>query len=158
MPVLVNYLPIGNRIFLRYNGNFCNNGVRLSMKIKQISDLTGLSAKQIRDYEKHQLLPKVARTETGYRDYDKNDVERLKFIHHAREVGFSLVQIKTLLALWDNPSRQSREVKQLTHEHLQFLTQKITQLEAMRQKLQMWYDCCAGDENADCAILNKLKP
>ncbi|OOR98316.1 Cu(I)-responsive transcriptional regulator [Haemophilus paracuniculus] len=129
------------------------------MKIKQVTDLTGLSAKQIRDYEKHQLLPKVARTEAGYRDYDKNDVERLKFIHHAREVGFSIAHIKTLLLLWDNPSNsQCREVKQLTHEHLQFLTEKIAQLDAMRQKLQNWYDRCAGDENADCAILDQLNP
>lgn len=127
------------------------------MKIKQVADLTGLSAKQIRDYEKHQLLPKVVRTEAGYRDYDQNEVERLKFIHRAREVGFSIAQIQTLLTLWDNPCRQCRDVKQLTREHLQFLTEKIAQLEAMRQKLQTWHDHCAGDDNADCAILNHLK-
>ncbi|OOS02300.1 Cu(I)-responsive transcriptional regulator [Moraxella cuniculi DSM 21768] len=127
------------------------------MHIKQVADLTGLSAKQIRDYEKHQLLPNVHRTLSGYRTYNEQDIERLKFIHHSREVGFSIAQIKELVRFLDDTQRQCKDVKQFTHLHLQFLTQEIGRLEKMRQTLQQCYDACAGDENAYCAILEHLK-
>ncbi|OOS02294.1 Cu(I)-responsive transcriptional regulator [Moraxella cuniculi DSM 21768] len=128
------------------------------MHIKQVADLTGLSAKQIRDYEKHQLLPNVHRTLSGYRTYNEQDIERLKFIHHSREVGFSIAQIKELVHLLDTPSpHQCKDVKQFTRLHLQFLTQEIDRLEKMRQTLQQCYDACAGDENAYCVILEHLK-
>lgn len=128
------------------------------MHIKQVTDLTGLSTKQIRDYEKHQLLPNIHRTSSGYRIYKEQDIERLKFIHHSREVGFSIAQIKELLHFWDNPSpHQCRNVKQFTHLHLQFLSQEIDRLEKMRQTLKQCYDDCAGDDNACCVILEHLK-
>ena len=69
------------------------------MNISQAAAQTGLSAKQIRDYEKQGLLPPAPRSEAGYRRFLPADLQRLRFIAHAREVGFSLAQIKRLLAL-----------------------------------------------------------
>ena len=66
------------------------------MNISEIAKQTGLSAKQIRDYEKAGLLPKTQRSESGYRIYSSNDLARLNFIYNARKVGFSLTQIQAL--------------------------------------------------------------
>ena len=63
------------------------------MNISQAAKLTGLSAKQIRDYEKRGLLKAGTRTLSGYRYYEESDLARLRFIRHSREVGFSLQQI-----------------------------------------------------------------
>ena len=63
------------------------------MNISQAAAESGLSAKQIRDYEKHGLIAPAARSEAGYRRYGQADLARLRFIRHAREVGFSLPQI-----------------------------------------------------------------
>ena len=71
------------------------------MNISQAARATGLSAKQIRDYEKAGLLPPAERAANGYRRYGSGDLARLNFIRHAREVGFSLPQTAELLALND---------------------------------------------------------
>ena len=126
------------------------------MNISQAAAQTGLSAKQIRDYEKQGLLPPASRSEAGYRRFLPADLQRLRFIAHAREVGFSLAQIKRLLALADDPERHSRDVKQLTSEHIAELNQKIATLQTMRDTLQAWHNRCAGDDAAACCILDGI--
>ncbi|QLB21138.1 Cu(I)-responsive transcriptional regulator [Vespertiliibacter pulmonis] len=126
------------------------------MNISQIAKLSGLSAKQIRDYEKMGLLTPPIRNAAGYRQYALQDLERLHFISNARKVNFSLKQIAELLKLNDNAQRSSREVKQITEQHLQTLKQKIADLEKMVQLLQQWNRDCCGDDNPNCPILNGL--
>ncbi|WP_369586022.1 Cu(I)-responsive transcriptional regulator [Kingella oralis] len=126
------------------------------MNISQAAAQTGLSAKQIRDYEKQGLLPPAPRSEAGYRRFLPADLQRLRFIAHAREVGFSLAQIKRLLALADDPQRHSRDVKQLASEHIAELNQKIATLQTMRDTLQAWHNQCAGDDAAVCCILEGI--
>lgn len=126
------------------------------MNISQAAKLTGLSAKQIRDYEKQNLLPPTTRTPSGYRDYAEQDLQRLRFIRHAREVGFSLAQIAQLLALQDNPTRHSRDVKNLTAQHIARLKEKVNLLQTMLITLQSWHDQCLGNEQATCCILENL--
>ena len=123
------------------------------MNISQAAAESGLSAKQIRDYEKHGLIAPAARSEAGYRA----DLVRLRFIRHAREVGFSLPQIGQLLSLQHNPQRTSREVKTLTARHIAELEAKIERLQGMVAELQRWHDACAGDDCPDCAILAGLE-
>lgn len=127
------------------------------MNIGQASKLTGLSIKQIRDYEKIGLLSATYRSASGYRLYSEKVIERLKFIYNARAVGFSLTQIQALLNLHDNPKRTRCEVKALTAQHIQELQQKINQLESMKTTLQTWHDLCEGDEKPDCPILKGLE-
>ena len=126
------------------------------MNISQAARQTGLSAKQIRDYEKQGLLPQAARTAAGYRDYGGNDLQRLHFIRHARDVGFSLAQTAQLLALQDNPERRSHDVKTLTAQHIAELEQKIQSLQTMLATLQTWHAQCAGNEQSECCILEAL--
>src|SRR5690625_2622109 len=79
--------------------------------IGQIAKKTGLTAKMIRDYERHGLLGAVTRSESGYRLFNHNDLQTLYFIRQARKLGFSLVQLQELLQLWHNKARSSAEIK-----------------------------------------------
>ena len=126
------------------------------MNISQAAKLTGLSAKQIRDYEKLGLLKAGTRTLSGYRYYEENDLARLRFIRHSRDVGFSLQQIAQLLELQDNPHRNSREVKQLTAKHIETLNAQIQALQNMVAELQRWHDNCQGNDCPECSILAGL--
>ena len=126
------------------------------MNIGQASKATGLSIKQIRDYEKVGLLSNTSRSASGYRIYGNDTLDRLKFIAKARGVGFSLAQIGELLALQDNPHRTSAQVKTLTASHIDFLSNKIKELKSMQHTLQAWSDACGGDDNPDCPILKGL--
>ncbi|MDU7786615.1 MAG: MerR family DNA-binding protein [Aggregatibacter aphrophilus] len=126
------------------------------MNISQAAKLTGLSAKQIRDYEKLGLLKANNRTLAGYRHYEENDLARLRFIRHSRDVGFSLQQIAQLLQLQDNPNRNSREVKQLTAQHIETLNAQIHALQKMVAELQRWHDNCQGNDCPECLILAGL--
>lgn len=126
------------------------------MNISQASKKTGLSVKQIRDYEKAGLLPQAPRSEAGYRLYSEQDLARLHFIGNARKVGFSLAQIAELLRLNDNPHRTSREVKRLTDQHIAELEQKIIDLQGMLRRLKSWSRSCCGNDSADCSILAGL--
>ena len=126
------------------------------MNISQAAKLTGLSAKQIRDYEKLGLLKANSRTLAGYRHYEENDLARLRFIRHSRDVGFSLQQIAQLLQLQDNPNRNSREVKQLTAQHIETLNAQIQALQNMVAELQRWHDNCQGNDCPECSILAGL--
>ncbi len=126
------------------------------MNISQVAQLTGLSTKQIRDYEKIGLINIHRSGQSGYRTYCQQDIDRLHFIARSREVGFSLSQIQSLLDLKDNPNRKSCDVKTLTAHHISQLDDKIAQLQQMKHTLQQWHDLCAGDMGSDCAILNSL--
>ena len=125
--------------------------------INEATKLTGLSARQIREYEKQGLLPAIHRTHAGYRNFDNHQLDRLHFIKHAREVGFSLAQITDLLALQDNQHRSNAAVKALTRQHIDDLTQKIQRLQTMKATLQTWHDSCLGDGSAQCRILDGLR-
>ena len=126
------------------------------MNISQIAKKTGLSSKQIRDYEKSGLLPPAKRNAAGYRIYTESDSTRLIFIRNARLVDFSLTEIKQLLQLHDNPQRSSREVKAITEEHINQLKNQIQRLQKMLDLLQSWNNQCCGDENPNCSILTGL--
>ncbi|MFQ1022900.1 Cu(I)-responsive transcriptional regulator [Avibacterium paragallinarum] len=126
------------------------------MKISQAAKETGLSAKQIRDYEKAGLLPTPMRTLAGYRRYSAQDLSQLRFISNARKVGFSLQQIRQLLKLNQDPHRTSREVKAITEQHIAELKDKIASLQEMLALLQRWHCSCQGNDSPDCSILSGL--
>ena len=127
------------------------------MNIGQAAKRSGISAKMIRYYEEIGLLPAPKRSDAGYRVYTDADIKTLSFIQHARELGFSSEQMKELLGLWLNQSRQSREVKQLAQKHIQFLEQKIADMQQMLLILQQSVAQCADDEQADCQILKQIE-
>lgn len=127
------------------------------MNIGQAAKASGISAKMIRYYESIGLLNNAQRTDAGYRIYSEADIKTLSFLRHARDLGFSSEQMKDLLRLWKNQSRQSVEVKALALKHIQTLNQKIADLQAMVEILQQSVDGCAGNDQADCTILNQIE-
>jgi MerR family copper efflux transcriptional regulator len=124
--------------------------------IGDASASTGVSPKMIRHYEQIGLLPGVGRTFAGYRLYAEVDLHRLRFIKRARDLGFSIRQIESLLGLWDDRSRASAEVKALAREHARELGEKIAQMQAMQRTLDALAMRCHGDDRPDCPILDDL--
>lgn len=117
---------------------------------------SGVSAKMIRHYESLGLFPKASRTEAGYRLYSDSDLNTLRFIRRSRDLGFSLEQIRALLALWQDRSRSSRQVKTLAEAHIRELDGKLAELQAMKATLAHLVHCCHGDDRPDCPIIETL--
>lgn len=126
------------------------------LNIGQAAEASGISAKMIRHYEEVGLLPAASRTFSGYRTYNHQDVNMLRFIRHSRDLGFSIKQIADLLSLWRDRNRSSNKVKQMASEHIEMLNQKIQELIIMKSELTRLVSCCHGDERPDCPILDEL--
>ena len=124
--------------------------------IGETAKASGVSAKMIRHYESIGLIGEARRTDAGYRVYDGRDVQVLQFIHRSRELGFSLEQIKTLLALWKDKHRASKDVRAMARQHIAELDQKIADMQAMRRTLEKLATQCHGDDRPDCPILDDL--
>jgi Cu(I)-responsive transcriptional regulator len=128
----------------------------LFLTIGEMAKRSGLTAKMIRHYESLGLLPPAVRSEAGYRHYQEADVQQLRFIRQARELGFSLPQIGELLNLWHDQQRPSSKVKQVAQQHIAVLEQKITELTQMKSALETLVSRCHGDDSSDCPILDEL--
>ncbi|WGF91132.1 Cu(I)-responsive transcriptional regulator [Marinivivus vitaminiproducens] len=126
------------------------------MNIGQASHASGVSTKMIRYYELQGLIPKASRTHSNYRSYDERDVHTLRFIRRARDLGFSVGRIGELLALWQDRSRASADVKAVALAHLAELETKIAELQAMARTIQHLADRCSGDDRPFCPILEQL--
>jgi len=128
----------------------------MNITIGQLANATGLTAKMIRYYEANHIVPEPLRTAADYRTYNNDDVRTYTFIAHARELGFSLRQIKQLVELRANPKRASREVKELADQQLQKVQQQIEQLQILAIELNQLIEQCPGDQSPSCPIINKL--
>jgi Cu(I)-responsive transcriptional regulator len=126
------------------------------LTIGEMAKRSGLTAKMIRHYEGLALLPPAVRSDAGYRHYQESDVQQLRFIRQARELGFSLPQIGELLNLWHDQQRPSSKVKQVAQHHIAVLEQKITELTQMKNALETLVSRCHGDDSSDCPILDEL--
>ncbi|MBK9571899.1 MAG: Cu(I)-responsive transcriptional regulator [Rhodoferax sp.] len=126
------------------------------VNIGSAAQRSGISAKMVRHYESLGLLPRVARTDSGYRQYSEADVHTLQFIKRGRDLGFSMVEIGELVGLWHNRKRASANVKRIAQRHLDDLAQRIEAMQAMQRALSSLLDHCHGDERPDCPILDDL--
>ena len=127
------------------------------MNIGQASKKSGVSQRMIRHYEGIGLIPKAARRDSGYRDYDDRDVHTLRFIRRARDLGFPIEEIGKLLALWQDRGRASADVKALALSRAAELKRKARELDAMRKSLEHLAAHCHGDDRPDCPILIGLE-
>jgi Cu(I)-responsive transcriptional regulator len=109
----------------------------------------------IRHYEAIGLL-RAARSDNGYRVYAPRDVAVLRFIRHARDLGFALEDVRRLLALWQDDGRASAEVKRLALAHVAALETKADSLRRMAASLRHLAAHCHGDARPDCPILDDL--
>jgi Cu(I)-responsive transcriptional regulator len=110
----------------------------------------------IRHYEKIGLIPAPPRRGAGYRDYNERDVHRLRFIANARDLGFPIEDIRTLLGLWSDTGRTSAEVKRVALARAEELQRKADALTALRRTLVDLAEQCHGDERPDCPIIAGL--
>lgn len=127
-----------------------------AMNIGQAAKATGVSAKMIRHYESVGLFPEARRTEAGYRQYADKELGTLRFIRSARDLGFSIEQIRALLGLWQDQRRPSREVKALAQAHIDQLEAKLRDMQAMKATLEHLVHCCHGNDRPDCPIIDRL--
>ncbi|MFN3209820.1 MAG: Cu(I)-responsive transcriptional regulator [Roseovarius sp.] len=125
------------------------------MNISQISQQTGLPPKTIRYYEEIGLIT-PDRAANGYRSFSDRHLHKLAFIGRARTLEFSIEECRTLLALYEDDTRASADVKAIARQHLDHINDKIAQLQSMADTLGHLVDCCAGDSRPDCPILNDL--
>lgn len=126
------------------------------MNIGQASDASGVSAKMIRYYEEIGLIRPPARTGSNYRVYGQDEVHILRFIRRARTLGFSIEETGALLALWQDKTRASAEVRDIAEGHIAALETKIAELQSMVGTLKHLVHCCHGDNRPDCPILDDL--
>jgi Cu(I)-responsive transcriptional regulator len=127
------------------------------MNIGEASARSGVSAKMIRYYEGVGLLPQPERRQSGYRNYDENDIHRLRFVRRARDFGFPVDRIRELLRLWSDRKRPSSEVKRIAETHVAELDARIAQLTALRDSMKDLARRCHGDARPDCPILADLE-
>ena len=126
------------------------------MNIGEAASTTGVSAKMIRHYEEIGLIRPAGRTGAGYRIYGPKDLSTLSFIRRARDLGFSVAQIRDLRALWQDRARASADVKRIASEHVEEMKVKMRLLEEMVRTLEHLSAHCHGDDRPDCPILEEL--
>ena len=125
------------------------------MKIADVAEASGLTAKTIRYYEDIGLV-RPMRGENGYRAFVETDVHKLRFLARSRSLGFSIKECRMLLSLYEDRARASADVKALAEDHLHRIDRKIAELEGLRGTLGHLVAQCHGDERPDCPILEDL--
>ncbi len=126
------------------------------MNIGEAAARSGVPAKTIRYYEDIELIESADRAANGYRSYTDGDVQTLRFVAHARDLGFTVEQCRNLLALYRDKSRASADVKRIAEAHVSEIERKIDELRAMRATLMDLAHRCHGDERPDCPIIDEL--
>lgn len=126
------------------------------MNISDVAKKTGLTSKAIRFYEEKGVVTPPLRSENGYRSYNGHHIEELNLLRQARQVGFTLDECRELVALFNNPSRHSADVKARTLQKAEEIAAHIKELHVMRTRLLALAEACPGDDGAECPIINNL--
>lgn len=127
------------------------------MTIGRAAASSGVPPKTIRFYEELGLVKPAERRANGYRAYDESNVQTLRFIRRARDLGFSLQEIDKLLSLYRNRRRASEDVKRLALAHVAELDHKIAELTRIRDTVAELARRCHGDHRPECPILEELE-
>lgn len=117
---------------------------------------TGVKVPTIRYYERIGLLPAPPRTGSNRRQYDRGDVKRLKFIRHARDMGFEIEAIRQLLDLAAHPGQHCHDADDIARRHLLEVNRRIEQLTALRSELARMIESCQGGTIGACRIMEIL--
>ena len=127
------------------------------MKIGELAKTAGLKAQTIRYYEREGILPEARRRyDSGYREYDEEDLERLRFIKHAQSCGLKLADIKILLE-WENlPDEACPDVQELLKERIGELDAKIREMRSFSKSLKRLLSACEESCDARCAVLEEF--
>ncbi|PTE10154.1 Cu(I)-responsive transcriptional regulator [Mesorhizobium helmanticense] len=125
------------------------------MNVGDAAHRSGLPAKTIRYYEEIGLI-RPRRAGNGYRDYTGEDIHRLAFLRRARNLGFSIDDCRQLMALYQDRSRASHDVREIAAAHVTAIEEKVRELQSMRSTLQKLIYACHGDDRPDCPILDDI--
>ncbi|WP_213774740.1 helix-turn-helix domain-containing protein [Bradyrhizobium sp. dw_78] len=128
------------------------------LAIGDLAKRTGTKVETIRYYERIGLLPAPGRTEGNYRSYDERHLGRLSFVRRARDLGFSLDQVRELLGLADDRDRSCEAVDVIARQHLAEVERKIEALTALREELADVIGRCRRGTVAECRIIEALAP
>ncbi|MGR3632511.1 MAG: MerR family transcriptional regulator [Limimaricola soesokkakensis] len=127
------------------------------LTIGYLAKKTGTKVQTIRYYEQVGLMPEPGRTDGGQRRYGDAELDRLSFIRHARQLGFSLDAIRELLDLSDHPTRSCEEADAIARRQLKQVEQRVARLEVLRLELERMIEECSGGRAADCRVLEVLR-
>ncbi|WP_112662755.1 MerR family transcriptional regulator [Microvirga flavescens] len=128
----------------------------MNLSIGALSRETGVKVPTIRYYEDVGLLPEADRTVSNRRTYGPGDVSRLRFIRHARDLGFEVDAIRQLLQMSDHPSKPCQEVDSIARRHLANIDSKIDRLTALRTEIRRMLDSDAHGTISECRVLDVL--
>ena len=128
------------------------------LTIGDLAKATDTKVETVRYYERIGILPAPARTRGNYRSYSPKHLERLSFIRRARDLGFSLPQVRELLGLSDQRRRSCEAVDVIAREHLAEVDRKIADLAALRRELDSIISQCGHGTVAECRIIEALSP
>ena len=129
----------------------------MTLTIGKVANQAGVGIETVRFYEREGLIPDPPRSESGYRRYPEDTVARLRFVKKAKELGFSLKEIRELLSLEAKPSGSCAEVRSRATDKIEDIDQKIAVLQAMRKALKGLVEECSGKgPRTECPILNAL--
>lgn len=126
------------------------------MRIGQLAKATNTKAETIRYYEREGILPAADRTDGNYRDYSEDHLAALTFVRRARELGFSMAQVRELLALSDHEDKPCEDVDQLVGRHLEEVERKIADLSSLRDELGQMLGSCRTNKIGECGIVECL--
>ena len=127
------------------------------MQIGQLAQHAGVPIDTVRYYERQGILPPPQRQASGYRHYHPDDVARLRFVRRAKALGFSLAEVRELLALSSRPAEDMAGLKAAASEKLADVAHKIAELERVRDGLEaLIADCPGHGALAQCPILEAL--
>ena len=127
-----------------------------AVAIGEASRRSGVKVPTIRYYEEIGLLPSPPRSDGNRRQYDDDDLRRLAFIRHARELGFEIEAIRTLLGLQDDKDRSCAAADAIASERLADVERRIASLLALKAELQRMVEGCAHGSVADCRVIEIL--
>ena len=126
------------------------------MRIGELARATGTKAETIRYYEREGILPAADRTDSNYRDYSGDHLATLAFVRRGRELGFSMAQVRQLLALSDHDDKPCDDVDRLVEQQLGDVERKIADLSLLRDELSQMARSCKGERIGDCRIVDSL--
>ena len=129
----------------------------MGLKIGEVAVRVGVNLQTIRYYEREKLLPEPPRLASGYRVYPDHTVRRVRFIKRAQEIGFTLAEIRELLAIRIDADRDSAEVRSLAKAKITDIEKKIQTLQRMKQVLGRITERCSGcGPTSECPILESI--
>ena len=126
------------------------------MTIGEAAKRCGVKVATIRYYDSVDLLPAAERAKNNRRTFDQAGIDRLRFIRHARELGFEVDAIRQLLELADKPDRSCMEVDSIAQAHLVEIESRIKRLTALKKEIRRMIDECARGRIGECRIVGVL--